>query len=418
MYVFAKGLVDAGFAVTFIQDRKDNFPHSQPVWEDVECFFRSGFDYQNIDWDTFEKDNNWVKPFWYFKPSFAIDGEREIFRKSPIFWPIKLAACRYLRKRPESLAIFETMKSCDFLIVSGIDASILAMLSGKPYMVFPHGSDMRVAIGAETAGTGWNARTLEALLVYAFKKAACIGSQLPDASAEVSIREYKRLKDMRVDRVPLPYLSHARPSREIRREKLKTLFKKIDIDLVEADFYCFTPSRINFYWKGHDRLFEAIDQNREILKIHFIFLGWGDDYEQAMAYVDKHDLHRYVTVIPIFCSKQMLFRFFEAVDVIIDEFNGSGSYGTGLSEAMSHSCPVITWISDMFDKPGWETPPVIQARSKEEIGEVIVKVSNGEIDLNDWSMKTAAWFNRVHSNAAVKQVVNEKFGHYLDAGRL
>ena len=418
MYVFAKSLVDTGFAVTFIQDRKDNFPHSQPVWEDVECFFRSGFDYQKIDWDAFEIDHNWVKPSWYFTPSTTTGGEREIFRKSPVFWPIKLAACRYLRKRQDSLAVFNKMRECDFLIVCGIDAITIAMLSGKPYMILPHGSDMRLAIGAETAGIGFNARIFEAIIVYSFKKAVCIGSSLPDASAEVSIREYKRLKNMAVDRVPLPYLPHERLSKAARTEKLKALFKELDIKLMDADIYCFTPSRINFHWKGHDRLFEAINENNENLKIHFIFLGWGDDYGKAMAYVDEYALHSCITVIPIFCSKKMLFRFFEAVDVIIDAFNGSGSYGAALSEAMSFGCPVVTWISEMFDKPGWEAPPVIQARSKEEISEVIVKVSKGEIDLDDWSIKTAAWFNRVHSNEAVKQVVNEKFGHYLDAGRL
>ncbi len=117
--------------------------------------------------------------------------------------------------------------------------------------------------------------------------------------------------------------------------------------------------------------------------------------------------------MPVFCSKKFLFRFFEAVDFIVDSLNGSGTYGTSLSEAMSCGCPVMTWISDIFDKPGWEAPPVIHAKTKEEIASALIRIGNGQIDLDVMSMKTVDWFGRVHSEKSVMNVFLEKFGKYF-----
>lgn len=408
MYVFAKVLADNDYAIRFIEDRDENFPHSQPVWDDVDVYFNSGFDSQKVDWSEFEVRYDWQPPFWYFRPEKIKNGEHRIFELSRLFLPVRYLACRYLRPFQEALSVFNAMMECDFLIVCGIKASILAMLTGKPYMIFPHGSDMRVAIGAESKGKGIKGRLIESLVTKSFQSASFIGSSLPDASAEVAKSEYRKLKDLKIERLPLPYQSESRLGDAQRRKKLKELFGYLNTPLPEKKIYCFSPSRINFHWKGHDRLLRVINEKQQSLEIHFIFLGWGDDYVEAMEYVTKNDLDEFVTVLPVFLSKQFLFRFFKSVDFIIDELNGSGSYGTSLSEAMSVGCPVVTWISEMFDQPGWLAPPVISARTEEELGETVLGISSGEIDLSSYSEKVVDWFNRVHDSTAVLPVLDQR----------
>lgn len=414
MYVFAKSLAQKGIDIKFIEDRKDNFPHSQPVWEDVECYFESGFDYQSIDWDEFEREYGWKKPDWYYSPNETDGGSHQIFKKSPINFLEKLLATRFLRSRRDSLSVFNQMLLCDCLIVCGIEPALLARLSGKPYMLFPHGSDMRVAIGAQKKGVGVKGKIVEWLTVQSFRKAFCVGSPLPDASAEVPDSEYRRLKNLRIERVALPYASQNRLPRQERFQKLNDIFELFGISLPEAQHYAFSPSRINFHWKGHDKLLKVICEHRNKLNIHFIFLGWGDDYREALRYVHDNSLQSHVTIIPVFLSKGFLYKFFESVDFIVDQFNGSGSYGASLSEAMSRGCPIMTWISDMFDKPGWERPPVIQAQTNSEISAKLLEISSGDIDLDLVSEATVNWFKRVHDQEFVVSLIVEKFGRFLN----
>lgn len=409
MYMFAKVLADNQRSVVFIEDSGGGFPHSQPVWEDVDTFFSSGFDYLSIDWAQFESEHDWEAPPWYCRPEIITGGEKTIFKQSPMPFFVKVLACLFLRPRPDALFVFNQLRQCDFLIVCGIKASIIAMLTGKPYMIFPHGSDMRVAIGVEKKSKGIKSKILEWLMVKSFLAASFIGSSLPDASAETPIDQYRRFQDITVERIPLPYISEKRMTVDGRRKKLFELMNEFGIKLpVDAKYYAFSPSRINFHWKGHDRLLRAIKSKKELLNIHFIFLGWGDDYLEAMEYVNKNELSDKVTILPLFLSKQCLFNFFRSVDFIIDELNGSGSYGTSLSEAMSVGCPVVTWISDMFDRPGWLRPPVMQARTEQELGATMLGISRGEIDLDEQSEKTVAWFSQVHEAPVVLSMLDEK----------
>jgi glycosyltransferase involved in cell wall biosynthesis len=406
--MFAKVLADSNRPIIFIEDRGGNFPHSQPVWDDVDAFFSSCFDYQSIDWLEFESKHGWRPPPWYLRPEIIKRGEQIIFRKSPAPFFVKTLACLFLHPRPDALFVFNQLRQCDFLIVCGIKASIIALLTGRPYMIFPQGTEMRVAIGAEKISAGLKSKIIEWLIVRGFRAASFIGSSLPDGSAEVPQKKYRRFQTLPIERIPLPYISEKRLSKRERYKRLFELLNKFDVHIPNAKFYAFIPSRINFYWKGHDRLLRAIKNYHEQLDIHFMFLGWGDDYLEAMKYVNENGLSDNVTILPLFLSKQRLFKFFKSVDFIIDELNGSGSYGTSLSEAMSVGCPVVTWISDMFDRPGWSPPPIIQAHTEAELGNAMLEISNGDIDLGEQSRKVTEWFSQVHESSAVLRVLDEK----------
>ena len=410
MYVFARGLSSGGVDVTFIRDRKDNFPHSQPVWNDIECYFQSGFSYKNIDWDHFEIENKWIKPNWYYEPYSCIDNMGRIFKESKEPFFVRYLASKIVAKNNESFSVFEKMLQCDKLIVCGTEASILAMLSGRPYIIFPHGSDIRVAVGAKSLGAGLKSKIIGWLVMLSFRKAITIGSTLPDGSAAIPKQQYRRLKNIHIDRMPLPYDLKERLSVLERRNKLKKLMSELNVSLPQADFYAFTPSRVSFQLKGHDRLLGAIKELKGTTdNIHFIFIGWGDDYQEVEQYISENGICDRVTLLPIFCSKLFLYRLFESVDFVVDSFGGTGTYGTSLSEAWSTSCPTVTWISDLFQNKGWEEPPVIPARSEEDISTALGLISSGVIDLDEVSEKVNAWFGRVHSNSSCIKAVDACF---------
>ena len=42
------------------------------------------------------------------------------------------------------------MNSCDLIFVCGIEGAQMAYLSKKPYIIFPHGGDFRLAMGIQS----------------------------------------------------------------------------------------------------------------------------------------------------------------------------------------------------------------------------------------------------------------------------
>ncbi|MGD9685442.1 MAG: glycosyltransferase [Desulfobacter sp.] len=409
MYVFAKSLSKCGLDVTFIQDRNDNFPHGQPVWDDVRHFFTSGFNQYDIDWQNFEREVQWKAPEWYFVPNNVDNPFYLLVVKSKGNLLTRLFACKYLAKFKDSYSVLCKMQECELVIACGIKAAILSMISGVPYIIWPHGSDVRTAVGAE--GISYNLPTiiLRKLLYKSFIEAVCIGSTMPDAGIGLPLAKYPRFNKLKVERIPIPYLPKNRLPKGERIDKLNNLLGLFNIALPESKYYAFTPSRIHFFWKGHDKLYDAI-RRMDNKDIHFIFIGWGDDCQTMINRINADSANDVITVIPALLSKRLLYDFFESVDFIVDSFKAaSGGYGTSLSEAMSRACPVVSWTSGLFDSPGWDAPPFIQARSEDEILAVLNKISLGEINLDFYSKRVKDWFSKVHGDEAVATIIRDKY---------
>jgi glycosyltransferase involved in cell wall biosynthesis len=140
--------------------------------------------------------------------------------------------------------------------------------------------------------------------------------------------------------------------------------------------------------------------NRE--RLHLIFSGWGNDYDQAQAYVAKHGLQDQVTFLPFSLSKPLLAEFFSLVDFAADQFCFMGTYGTALVEALAAGCPTLMWIEESsFVARGWEPPPVINAESEADIVCKLELIACGSIDLEDVSQRSQAWIGRMHAPEAV-----------------
>ena len=83
-------------------------------------------------------------------------------------------------------------------------------------------------------------------------------------------------------------------------------------------------------------------------------------------------------------------------------------YGTSALEAMACGAPLLTWLSEAYDRP-WGRPPVIQARSSEEIAKALADIAEGRHNLEETGNALQVWLGRVHNPAAVVESLIARF---------
>ena len=400
MYVFAKSLVKIGSDVIFIRDRSDRFAFSQPVWEDVEAFLSyadvrasSGWDWAL--WSQFEERHGWHRPGWLLDPH---EQEAEDDFALPLRgWRHHV---RPMQAAPSAKAVLDAMQTCDSLVVCGVEATTLAGLSGKKFIILPHGGDIRIAAGLANLGQdgSWIDRKLgstpEVLLKQAYAKAHAVVTHGPlriGGPLDTRKQSFSELMPtVRFDQLPLPVIQRSRPMRIERRKRLAVLCERLGISTPTAELIAFVPSRVDYFWKGQDRLVSALEGYADANRLHLIFSGWGKDYDNLRQRLSTEQ----ATFLPCAMSKQLVYSFFQASDLVIDQFI-LGHYGTAAQEAMACGAPVMIWIdaADYVDK---EPPPVLNVRSPQDIVRLLTDVLVGRIDLEVIGEAGRDWILRHH----------------------
>lgn len=414
MYVMARSLAKQGIEVCFIRDRQDGFAFSQPVWEDMPFTLA----YEDLlktvkwPWNEWAKQENllgWHAPDWlydpldcsYFKPVRPSLGflDRVLFyvnSKAKTFW----------------LATLSLMRSCDLLIACGIDGAILAWASGKPFLLWPHGADVLTALGLQIPHS-WRPRAwvgyylAHRFLRSAYENALCVGTHCP-AGFDWNLSD-PTLK-FTIELLPIPVRVGNRLERSVRRTLLVDLMGRLRQPLPQAEWILFVPSRIDFFWKGTDLLLRALARLPQNNGLHFIFSGWGTDYEKAREMISTDR----AMFLPCAVSKPILYDFFRAADAVVDQFR-MGVYGTSAVEAMSCGAPVMMWIDEeRFQAHGWEPPPVLNVKNEEGIIEILRDILSGRIDLEQHAYAALDWVKRTHDEETVlfslKKILTKRFG--------
>jgi glycosyltransferase involved in cell wall biosynthesis len=411
MYVFAKAVASQGVEACFIRDRSDRYPMSQPVWEDVP--FSMGYDEvpraAYWDWEKWkekEQELNWVAPEWLVDPATGSGTQLKptLTRTGGIIdTPF---ASRYLRVSYRASAL-RYMQACDALIVCGVEGSILANASGRPYIIVPFGGDLMIAAGLlqpkfYRMWTKLIHTMTRRQLVRAYANAVCIGVHEPTGfatdfyGAEHFFRKHKSC----FVAIPIPVRQRA-PAGD-RRQTLRALLAGLGFESSSSAYVGFVPSRIDYEWKGHDRLLNALarlDRQGKASDLHLIFSGWGNDFDAARCFVEANDLCKRTTFLDCALSKPLLYQFYLNADFVVDQFI-VGMLGTAALEAMSCGAPLITWINDAAER-AWGTPPVLQARTTNEIAAVLERLSSGHIDLDQVGTSLQEWLGRLHNPATV-----------------
>ena len=417
-YVFAKALNSSGLDIEFIRDRSDSYVFSQPVWEDTKFFMNYEAVEQSTsltwsDWKSIENKNNWRPPSWLVDPVDSTTKKIKLKIKS---LPLSIIANRYISQVPHRQSVIARMRKCNVLIVCGIEASILAMLSERPFLIWPHGGDIRVA-----AGIGQKPKNLRLKLSYelqrhlllaAYEHAGLIGTHDAKGLAGSYGNIDKVLNGRKLAHIPIPSELHLRKNKESRRKSLKELFHQLGLNLPNTEYIGVVASRVDFNWKGHDLLLNALSElmhqkNKD--NMHLIFSGWGRDYYLAKKFVIENKIEGMVTFLPFALSKPLLQQLFSAADFTVDQFRSMGTYGTAMVEALSAGAPTLMWIdTEAFIKRGWQPPPVINAHSTEDITNKLFQIANGEICLEALSKESQHWISLVHSyNAVIPNLVKQ-----------
>ncbi|MBW3543818.1 MAG: glycosyltransferase [Planctomycetes bacterium] len=421
MYVFAKALAAAGADVAFLRDQGDRYAFSQPVWEDVRCTLSFGETAASAGWSLdawrhFEQRHGWKPPDW------LVDPLGECAPASPARQSDAQTIPQFLFDRPSrwQQAVVEHMRRCDALLVCGVEPTLLAARSEVPFVVWPHGGDLLMAAGLLKApGASIGARIHHALLcrrmAAALERAEWIGTHdaqlLGGHVGDVS----SRLSHLEVRHLPIPLQCLGRTVRDERRRQLAEHLGTLGLPMPDADFFLLVPSRVDFYWKGQDRLLEAFSRIAGKGRLHLLFSGWGNDYHRARSIVAARNLHSHVTFLTTTFSKPLLYELMAAADLVVDQFR-YGTYGTAAVEAMSCGTPVMMFINDAaFHSRGWPPPPVLNVQTVDQIEMALSRIVAEEIDLDGAGRMQQEWIRRVHGGDAVvpgfMQQIAARLGH-------
>ena len=423
MYVFAHALAAQGMDVCFIRDRSDRYPMSQPVWEDVAFTLP----YEEVPranswpwprWTELERELKWEAPTWLYDP---LRDSNDPAEGIPEGIPIESLGVidsyfmkRYLRTPTRSAAL-EAMRSCDGLLVSGIEGSLLAKLSGRPYIIWPFGGDIMVAAGLLQPKfyhlRTWLIHVLtRKQLVGAYASAICIGAHEPAALQQDFFGAEHFFRKQKVAHIPIPLGTRPRKSKGDRREFLEQLIQRLGFQLPPTDYIGFVPSRVDYQWKGQDRLLSSLQRvfsEGNATNIHIIFSGWGVDLQKARQFVKDNQLEGKTTFLNCALSKPLLYQFYQYADFVVDQFI-VGMCGTSALEAMACGAPLITWLNEEVERP-WGNPPVLRARTEADISRILRGLNEGCVDLETVGTSLQEWLGRNYAPSIVPRRLLELF---------
>jgi glycosyltransferase involved in cell wall biosynthesis len=150
-------------------------------------------------------------------------------------------------------------------------------------------------------------------------------------------------------------------------------YKPMKVKKGEGDLFFFHPARQYWRYKQNWKLFEAfrkfIDAGYRA-KLRCVYWGFLEEVNKSLELIKKLKLEAYVEWIePV--SKPRLIKLYNQADAVFDQF-GCGSSGTVGFETMSCGKPLVIylnreWHLDTFG----EVPPILNARSPEQIFEMM-----------------------------------------------
>jgi len=411
MYVFAKALAGQGVDVCFIRDRSDRYPMSQPIWEDVP--FRFGYEellqamsWPWARWSQLESELKWAVPDWLYDPLPEAGGKTSVVR-GRVKGVIDSEFLKWYVRAPHRAPVLRKMQSCDALLVCGIEGSLLANASGRPYVIWPHGGDTMIAAGLlqprfYRVRSRFMHGMLRRQLLAAYANALCIGSHEPTGICADYLGAEHFTRTQKIAFVPIPIPVRPRsPDAGERRRALNGLLAEMGLDALSGEYVGFVPSRVDYRWKGQDRLLRALlrlEGEGKASGIHLIFSGWGVDYHAARRFVQDNHLAGRTTFLNCAQSKPLLFQFFRNADFVVDQFI-LGMCSTSALEAMSCGAPLITWNANASVERSWGAPPLLEARTEDDILGVLRKLAEKRVDLERTGTSLQQWLGRVFGPA-------------------
>ncbi|UCG45251.1 MAG: glycosyltransferase family 4 protein [Candidatus Bathyarchaeota archaeon] len=301
--------------------KSDDFGMGLPMWEELEI----DMDPYSFDLKTALKEYDlpeWMRVWW-------VDNE------SPMH---------------SVLSLFRMVKGYDLLHLHSISPMYL-QFACKQFIIHEAGWIRRLV----TRDSGE-----ERLGRRAYSYAACVVMTNPDTYALLRMLKYR-------EAVFIPFV--------IDTEQ----YKPMSVEKTE-DLLFFHPARHVWDVKGNDKLlkaFRAFIESGYKAKLRLVDWGYSEDVSKARAFLRKSKLNKYVEWVSPY-SKPALRRAYSEVDVVFDQFV-LGSGGTTCYEAMACEVPVVIHLNEWNRECFGEMPPVVEARTIEDIYEAMVLLSDQQV---------------------------------------
>ena len=248
------------------------------------------------------------------------------------------------------LSLFHMVKDYDLLHLHSISPMYLQFAS-KQFVIHEAGWIRRLA----TRNSGE-----EKLGRRAYAYAACVVMTNPDTYALLRMLKYEK-------EVFVPFV--------IDTEQ----YKPMSVEKTE-DLLFFHPARHVWDVKGNDKLLTAFKnfiESGHRAKLRMVDWGYAEDVSKAREFLRRFKLDTYVEWVKPY-SKPALRRVYSEVDVVFDQFV-VGSGGTTCFEAMACAVPVVIHLNKWNKECFGETPPVVGARTTDDIYKAMVLLSDHNV---------------------------------------
>jgi glycosyltransferase involved in cell wall biosynthesis len=386
LYGAAKACNLSGLYVHYLPEESDNFAAHHPFWLDV-CHEFTEEDSRMFKGsrEEFLARLNWRKPEFICQDNSFSELADHCRSEAN---PIKKFIYRRFYSEQRVKRLCSTFQNYDCIFVCGANAVIDAYLSGRPYVIFVYGADLRLYLGACEPPEGFRERIsyelYRVVLKDAYDNANAVISNPPFSVYASGARNITGCEKVFSHKAVYDIVYPVAP---IDREC--SLSVELSCDKINV----LIPSRIDFFWKGQDVFLQALSDSPHRDRFRVCLLQWGNHQLEAQQLVSKLNLSDVVTFLPFFATRPLLLSLYDKFDLIVDEFY-IGTYGTAALEAMSRRKPVVTFIDKKMFTNEDHIPPCLSLRTREELLDMFERICSGALSLNEIGVEAYEWQQR------------------------
>jgi len=295
----------------------------------------------------------------HFEINYVLPRDARMFARDNSF---PSGAIIWDRKK---LALLRLMRKYD-LIHAYASFGIYAMLSGKPYVLFLLGSDLRELAFEKT------------IKGYLMRRAIARANKVVYNNMDMQIYLIKLgIFDAELQ----PQIVDLKKYSEVQTTKI-----------YDGAPLIFHPTRLNWAQKGNDRLIYAFSKYiKTVNSARLIITMWGEDQAKTLDLIETLNLNDKVYTLPLQTKSEMI-SLYRSADVVVDQFIVDAFAGVTL-EAMGCETRVITNLNiDLAKKAYTELPPILPAKTADDILSALIECG----DKNSGS-DCRGWVKRHHS---------------------
>jgi glycosyltransferase involved in cell wall biosynthesis len=401
MYCFTRVLRQQGYDAEYVEDEQDLFPMSQPLWEEVPLTLdwrRFGPELLDVQgWRELAGRSGWEEPAWIVRPEArrAKLDVRRLVRTAR--WTRNRDLLRLYTYLWRLEPVVERLRSYDRLIVCGV-RNIEAMMSGTPYVFWPHGGDVQIV--PFRTDTPFD-RPMARLMRAAIRRADVAGTHDPMIAAGLQALGRKEA---------IPYLPFLVDDDRYSPGPPESPLANGILERADGRRILLLASRQDFFWKGTDRFARAFARTVAAgAPLYLVVSPWGADVEPTRAIFAEAGALDSVHYLEGAVSKPLLRDLFQIADLVVDQFNVT-AFGALMLEAMACGTPVLINLDlDAFRSrwPGYVPPPTLGASTEEEIAAVLHGIANDPAGLQELSRNGRSWIEEHHGPEQAHLYVGE-----------